>query len=657
MPIVSSHGLAGIYDYRLVALSVLISALASYAALDLGGRVTASRGSVRSIWLMGGAAAMGMGIWSMHYIGMLAYSLPVTIFYHWPTVLLSLLAAIFASAVALFVVSRNEMGPLRIGVGGLLMGTGIATMHYVGMHAMRLPAMCQYSPGLVALSVILAVLISLVALWLTFHLRSETKSMSWRKLLSAMLMGVAIPAMHYTGMAAASFRPTAVPLDLTHSIKISSIGVVGIGSVAFMTLSLAILTSLVDRRFSAQSVELHQSDQRYRELVESAKVILWRGSLDGTSFSYVNHEAKDLLGYPTENWTCTTDFWTDHLHAKDRELAKSRFRAVAENLGPERFEHRMIAADGKLVWLSTSVRLVSGNGEAEELAGVMTDITDRKLAEEAADEASRTKSGLLAEINGLHAQLKQDNARMSSELEITQRLQQMMLPRDEDMREIAGLDISGSMEPATEIGGDYYDVVCKDGGVVIGIGDVTGHGLESGVIAIMVQTAVRTLLASGPFESRKFFEALNRVIYDNVRRMHCDRNLTLSLLHYQDRVVTISGQHEEILVVRVDGALERHDTLNLGFPLGLEKDISSFIGEATVPLRSGDVMVAYTDGITEAMNCTGVAFGVDRLSEAVRTSHGKPAGAIRDAVLSSLRKYIGDQHLLDDVSLLVIKPA
>jgi PAS domain S-box-containing protein len=657
MSIVSSDRLAGLYDYRLVALSVLISVLASYAALDLGGRVTASRGRVRSIWLIGGAAAMGMGIWSMHYIGMLAYSLPVPVFYHWPTVLLSLLAAMFASAVALFVVSRNEMGLLRIVIGGLLMGTGIAAMHYVGMHAMRLPAMCSYSLGLVALSVVLAVMISLVALWLTFHLRSEINSMSWRKFLSAMVMGIAIPVMHYTGIAAASFRPTAVPLDLTHSIKISSIGVVGIGGVAFMTLSLAILTSLVDRRFSAQSMELHRSDQRYRELVDSAKVILWRGSLDGTSFSYVNHEAQDLLGYPMENWTCTTDFWTDHLHAEDRELAESCRRAVAENRGPERFEHRMIAADGRLVWLRTSVRLVSGNGMAEELAGVMTDITDRKLAEEAAEEASRTKSGLLAEINGLHAQLKRENARMSSELEITQRLQQMMLPRDEDMRKIAGLDISGSMEPATEIGGDYYDVVCKDGGVVIGIGDVTGHGLESGVIAIMVQTAVRTLLASGHYESRKFFKALNRVIYDNVRRMHCDRNLTLSLLHYQDKVVTISGQHEEVLVVRVNGALERHDTLNLGFPLGLEEDISNFIGEATVPLRSGDVMVAYTDGITEAENGTGVAFGVDRLSEAVRTSHGKPASAIREAVLSSLRKYIGTQQLLDDVSLLVIKPA
>jgi sigma-B regulation protein RsbU (phosphoserine phosphatase) len=301
----------------------------------------------------------------------------------------------------------------------------------------------------------------------------------------------------------------------------------------------------------------------------------------------------------------------------------------------------------------------------------MTNITDRKLAEEAAEEASRTKRALMFEIDGLYEQLKVftswmgktskaakvENARMSSELEITQRLQQMMLPRDEDMREIAGLDISGSMEPASEIGGDYYDVVCKDGAVVIGIGDVTGHGLESGVIAIMVQTAVRTLLANGPYESQKFFAALNRVIYDNVRQMNCDRNLTLLLLHYQDKVVTISGQHEEVVVVRSNGDLERHDTLNLGFPLGLEEDISSFMGEATVPLQSGDVLVVYTDGITEAMDSGGVAFGVERLAEAVRTSHQETASAIRECVLSSLRQHVEGKDLLDDVSLLVIKPA
>jgi phosphoserine phosphatase RsbU/P len=213
------------------------------------------------------------------------------------------------------------------------------------------------------------------------------------------------------------------------------------------------------------------------------------------------------------------------------------------------------------------------------------------------------------------------------------------------------------MEPAAEVGGDYYEVVCQEEGVVFGIGDVTGHGLESGVIAIMVQTAIRTLLASGSYESRKFLNVLNRVVYDNVRRMRCDRNLTLSLLHYHDRVVTISGQHEEILVVRGNGDLERYDTLNLGFPLGLEEDISSFINEEAVPLQSGDVMVAYTDGITEATNCASLPCGVERLCEAVRASHGLGADAIRKAVLCSLRKHIGSEDLLDDISLLVIKPA
>jgi len=648
--------LVGSYDYRLVALSVVIAILASYAALDLGGRVTASRGRLRSVWLMGGAVAMGMGIWSMHYIGMLAYSLPVEIFYHWPTVLWSLLAAVLASAVALFVVSRNQMGPLRAGLGGLLMGIAIATMHYVGMEAMRLPAMCHYDRGLVTLSVVLAFVISLVALWLTYHMRTQTEFLGWRKLASALVMGAAIPVMHYTGMAAVTFTPMASAVDLTHSVEISALGIVGIGGVALMILILAIVTSLVDRRFSAQSLELQLSEQRCRQLVESAQVVLWRGSVESALFSYINHEAEDLLGYPAREWMSTPAFWIDHVHPEDRGLAESCCTAAAENRGPQRFEHRMIAADGRVVWLRTSVRLVAGDREMREIAGVMTDITERKQAQEAAEEASRAKGEFLAEISRLNGQLKQENSRMSAELEVNQRLQQMMLPRDEDMRKIDNLDISGFMEPAAEVGGDYYDVVCKDGGVVFGIGDVTGHGLESGVIAIMVQTAVRTLLASGQYESRKFFDVLNRVIYDNVRRMNCDRNLTLSLLHYQDRLVTISGQHEEVLVVRGNGALERHDTLNLGFPLGLEEDISHLVGQASVPLGSGDVMVVYTDGITEAINCAGFTYGIERLSEAVRNSHQQPAAAIREAVLSSLREYIGEQHLLDDISLLVIKP-
>src|SRR5580692_11620440 len=132
-------GITGSYDYRLVALSVLIAVFASYAALDLAARVTAARGSVRFAWLLGGGAAMGTGIWSMHYIGMLAFSLPLPVLYDWPTVLLSFLAAVFASAIALFVVSRKRMGLLAALAGSVIMGAGIATMHYTGMEAMRLP--------------------------------------------------------------------------------------------------------------------------------------------------------------------------------------------------------------------------------------------------------------------------------------------------------------------------------------------------------------------------------------------------------------------------------------------------------------------------------------------------------------------------------------
>src|SRR5712691_8811956 len=197
--------MVGSYNYGLVALSVLISIIASYAALDLAGRVTSARGRTRLLWLTCGATAMGIGIWSMHYIGMLAFHLPIPVQYDWPTVLVSLVAAIFASGVALFVVSRRKMGLWRACVGSLFMGAGIAAMHYLGMAAMRLPATHHYSTALVTLSVVLAIVISFVALWLTFHFRGETAAWGWMKITSALVMGAAIPVMHYTGMAAASF--------------------------------------------------------------------------------------------------------------------------------------------------------------------------------------------------------------------------------------------------------------------------------------------------------------------------------------------------------------------------------------------------------------------------------------------------------------------
>src|SRR3982075_805105 len=180
--------LIGSYNYALVALSVLIAIIASYAALDLAGRVTAAGGWTRAVWLLGGAVAMGTGIWSMHYIGMLAFILAVPVAYHWPTVLLSLFAAIVASTIALYVVSRRMMNAFRALAGSVLMGAGIASMHYIGMAAMRLPAMCHFNSYLVVLSVVFAVLISLAALWITFHLRDEKARSGWGKTAGAVVM-------------------------------------------------------------------------------------------------------------------------------------------------------------------------------------------------------------------------------------------------------------------------------------------------------------------------------------------------------------------------------------------------------------------------------------------------------------------------------------
>ena len=247
--------LIGSYNYALVALSVLIAMFASYAALDLASRVTAADGWTRVVWLLGGAGAMGTGIWSMHYIGMLAFVLPVPVAYHWPTVLLSLFAAILASIIALYVVSHRKMGAFRAFAGSVLIGGGIASMHYIGMAAMRLSAICQFSSFLVVLSVVFAVLISLAAIWITFHFRDERTGIGWRKIAGAVVMGAAIPVMHYTGMAAARFTPSGMPADLSRAVSPSTLGTSGIVAVTFIVLGLALLTSSMDRRLAARTLE------------------------------------------------------------------------------------------------------------------------------------------------------------------------------------------------------------------------------------------------------------------------------------------------------------------------------------------------------------------------------------------------------------------
>jgi phosphoserine phosphatase RsbU/P len=266
-------------------------------------------------------------------------------------------------------------------------------------------------------------------------------------------------------------------------------------------------------------------------------------------------------------------------------------------------------------------------------------------------------------ITQLNEQLHTDNVRMSAELDVTRRLQQMMLPKAEELEHLGNLDIACFMEAAQEVGGDYYDVIPGirpvslegNGLLTIGIGDVTGHGLESGVLMIMAQTAVRTLVATNEQDSAKFLNALNQVLYENAQRLSPGKNMTFSLLQYQNQRLQISGQHEDVLVFRGDRTVEQVETMELGMPLGLMQNIQDFVGQTQIQLSPGDGIVLYTDGIPEAEGEDRVLYGLERLMAIVQQHWALPAQAIQERVIADVRSHIGDRPVYDDMTLVILK--
>jgi len=242
----SNSGLGG-----LVCLSVLVAAFASYVAFDFARRVPAAAGRSKMIWLAAGALALGIGIWTMHYTGMLAFQVSVPVLYDVPTVCWSLLPPVIASAVALFVAGGTDTrGLLPICLGGISVGLGLAAMHVAGMEAIRIPAECRYSPKLMIVSIGLAMLAPTVALQLTFRGRpGDQHTMFRRKLASAFLMGLAISLAHYSGMAALTVRPVLRQLDLTNFVE-STAMTVAVGSASLILVSLLLVALLGESRLA-----------------------------------------------------------------------------------------------------------------------------------------------------------------------------------------------------------------------------------------------------------------------------------------------------------------------------------------------------------------------------------------------------------------------
>jgi PAS domain S-box-containing protein len=389
--------MAGSYNYGLVALSILIAILGSYATINLAGRVKASHGGSRLYWRIGGATAMAIGTWAMHYTGMLAFRLPVPVLYDWPTSFLSFLPSLLASAVALVVVIRPKMESRRAFVAGFFIGGGIAALHYTAMASMRFQGMHRYSPALVTLSVLLAMLFALLSVWLTFLFRDEPSGWKLRKFGSVFLMGTAIWAMHYTGMASASFMKSATAPDLSHAVKISSLGATGIGAVAVTVLAVALLTATLDR--------LQKGKILLDELFEQAPQGVALMSADYRVVR-VNREFTQLFGYGPEEIIgrplrelIVPDELQDEVQKFDDMLARGG-RVETEAIRRRK--------DGSSLYVSIVHVPVSLPGGEVVRYAIYRDITERKQAEQSLQQAHSRLESVLDSVADIHILFDRD---------------------------------------------------------------------------------------------------------------------------------------------------------------------------------------------------------------------------------------------------------
>ncbi|WP_100012957.1 EAL domain-containing protein [Lentibacillus sediminis] len=371
------HELTGTYNIWFVGLSVIIAIFASYTALDLGGRVFHSRGWRKTGWLVGGAVTMGIGIWSMHFVGMIAYEHVMVMSYDPFVVFLSIAAACLGALISLFVVSHKTLKLSRLIVSGLFMGAAISSMHYIGMAAMDTVTI-SYDPFYFSLSILVAIIASMTALKLLFEFSHRTGSMQLLllKLSGAVLMGVAIAGMHYIGMHAATVQ------GMNHSAANpgaldSTVIAIGIAIFTILMQSFLIFGTVTDRRQTMQALKLKENEQRYRSLVDNNLDAIFSINLEG-QFLSMNKAGARMTGIPEENWyylplkkICSEEQYKKAMHQLQLVLEKEdtvNFTMHIDNLKPARD-------------IDVTLIPVYVQGKLDGVYGIAQDITDRLQAE------------------------------------------------------------------------------------------------------------------------------------------------------------------------------------------------------------------------------------------------------------------------------------
>lgn len=384
--------ITGSHDGVLVALSILIAIVASYAALDLAGRNQMAQGWVKHAWLGAAAFAMGGGIWAMHFVAMLAFSMPdMPMGYDLGLTAISFALPILVTGTGFLVVNRADAGLKVLALSGLVMGAGIAGMHYTGMAAMRMPADLSYDGPWVAISVLIAIGASTVALWLAFR-----NTGLLQKVIAAVAMGIAVAGMHYAAMHAAIF--TAHPgVDHAHgqaSLEQTSLAL-AVAAITFLILFLALIAAMFDRRFALlaerEAAALRASEEQYRTLYKKTPLPLHSVNEAGI-IEHVSEAWLDLLGYQREEVVGRpiTDFMTeDSIQQRDEVYWPTLLREGALKDA----EFRLMTKSGAILDVLFSGRVErDADGRFLYALGGVVDVTARKKAEEALRHAQKMEA-------------------------------------------------------------------------------------------------------------------------------------------------------------------------------------------------------------------------------------------------------------------------
>lgn len=372
--------LHGTYNLELVILSYIIAALASYAALDLAGRVSLAKGMSRNVWLTCGAVSMGLGIWSMHFVGMLAFVLPMHVSYSTGEVFLSVLLAIIASGVALNIAGQQSGKISKLLIAGVLMTAGISSMHYIGMAAMSVTI--TYEPGIVLLSILIAALASFAALWLMFFFRQHQSRYTWvYKMGSGLIMGLGISGMHYTGMSAAQFHHAHDAMAGSGMQIEPSLLAYLIAAGTFIALGLTLFGIFINQRLTQKDRRIHENEQWYQALYENHSDAIISVDKQG-AIKGINAAVTRITGYQErEIIHHSIDEISKHV---DIHWASEMQHVVWDDDSREQqhFMGKMKNVQGNLLDLSIAVVPVLIDGKHQGSHILIKDVTEEKQAQE-----------------------------------------------------------------------------------------------------------------------------------------------------------------------------------------------------------------------------------------------------------------------------------